>query len=165
MSQYTICTELVKHCGKPKNVKYLTNVLFVFTQDNSHKICVDKGGNLLKEYKNIALQSESLRIWIDLLTSKKVPGIEFIKIDNNHKTTVDLLLSVCINSYDKTLVVNTKQDYMTLKTIINKHGIELIDKDIIMQNFKGVKYNITANKGGQVSLGDNSPNLINEKDE
>lgn len=165
MSQYTVCTELVKHCGKPKNVKYLTNILFVFTQDNPHKICVDKGGFLLKEYKKIALKSESLRIWIDLLTNKKIPGVEFIKINNNHKTTIDLLLSICTNSYDKSFVVKTKQDYTELKELITKNEINLIDKDVLIASFKEAKYNITANEGGQVSLGDNSPNLITEKDE
>jgi hypothetical protein len=164
MGQFTICTELIKYCGKPKNVKYLTNILFVFTQENSHKICIDRGGTLLMEYKRIALKSESLRIWIDLLTSKKIPGIEYIKIENNHNTTVELLLSICTNSYDKSLVVNSKQDYTELREYINTNEINLIEKDLILEDFKGSKYNIVANEGSQVSLGEYSPNVINEKE-
>lgn len=166
MSQYTVCTELIKYCGKPENVKYLTNILFVFTQENPCKICVDDGEKLLlNEYKSIALNSESLRIWIDLLTNKSIPGIEFIKIDNNHKTITELLFSVCANSYDKNFVVKTKQDYFESKELILKNGINLIDKDVFVDDFKGAKYNIIAKDGGQVSCGDNSPNIINKKDE
>jgi hypothetical protein len=165
MSLYTVCTSLIKHCGKPKNVKYLTNVLFVFTQNNSKKICLDKKGILLEEYKNIAMKSEPLRIWIELLTSKKIPGVEFVEINVGFDSIKNLTLNICASTFDKNLAVKSKQDYFELKDYLDKNGINLLDKDDIIEDFVGIKNIITASDGGQISLGTNSPNVINGKND
>jgi len=138
---------------------YFTNILLVYTQNNPHKICLDKDGLILEKYKSIACDNEFIRFWIKLVTNEKLPSIEYIQL-KDYNSSNDVFLEVCIKSYDKVLVVGSKQEYASDAKFIADNKITLVDKDDVVDILSMSKriIKIEAHDGSLVSLGNNSPN-------
>jgi len=124
MHEYTICPKLLEYSCE--NTSYINDVLFVFVPNNSKKICIDKDGELLKQYNKIIPKSKDLVDWYRFLTMTK--DNSFVKIDIKNSDN-DLLIDICSNSFDKNLITDSQSNYMDRKQLIKDKEINLIDKD------------------------------------
>jgi len=163
MATFTLTTNLLKNSSDDK--RYVCDLLWAFTQSNSHKVAKDNKGRLLDRYKALIL-SERLHhilIWIDLM--EKIPAsFETIEIDHEPSDEeLYLLISKNINGA-KNIVVSSHQEWKKFKYSENTNSffyagsvLEVLDRDEALNEImpeKGATYissSIVATKNSQIN--------------
>lgn len=154
MNRYTISPEFLESCAQDPSCDYLLNVLMVLAQDNQFKLCMDKGTLASSCYSRIIEGNEQLRFWIRMLNTKS-RNIETVVIpDVTYQTNQDLFLAIADKvPPHKKLITSDKSMYDDWQEIVQGQGITLIDGE-------EAKTQMRAPIFVQVSIGDNSPNII-----
>jgi len=161
MATFTLCSKLVKHCSQ--NHKYVSNILYVFFQENEFKIALDNSDAIIKAYKEILKSDDKYYVdvkrWIEIISFQE-DSYEMVKNVEKFKTEPELFIHICHNTFDKKLLVESKQDYLQYSSDILSKKLNIYDKDDGITELSKPK---TINKIIQQSFGDNSPNIaVNE---
>jgi hypothetical protein len=164
MNLFTICESLIEHSGKPEGDNCYCNVLLKFVQSNKYKVCFDNHNLIQKRYSELARNTELIKLWIELLLRKK-NKMEFVTIGKNKFTNPqELYLEVCVNSFgNKNLLTYSKQYYIDYENFIKRKKVHLIDCEEAKDYVNTPLVKVKAKKKSQVSIGNNSPNYLNEK--
>lgn len=163
MSSFTICDSLLEHSSLPENVDFYCDVLFKFTQSNRYKVCIDNNSLIQDRYIDICKDKENLRFWLQIMLSRK-RKFEIIQISKKgFSSHQELYIEVASKTFgSKKLVTSSKQNYIAYEKTITKNNIELLDNEEIKEVFSTnlMKIKAKASKKGQISLGNNSTNLL-----
>lgn len=149
MGCYTVCNCLIENAKI--ETKYLTDVLFVFTQQtNTHKVALDSANRILAIYERIASENSHIATWLDLMT--KVPSpFERVKIDVPESVSEDeLFLLVCssTNEQRKILVYSHQRwndcEYVEKNLMKYKEvSMNVYDRDEAIEELKEKSVSIT----------------------
>jgi hypothetical protein len=92
--------------------KYIADVLWVFPQENPHKVVLDSS-NIIKEiYTNIAQTSHIVYSWLDTML-KGTPYFEYINIDlTDTQSEKEIFIKISRNTIDKNLIVYSRHDWI-----------------------------------------------------
>lgn len=159
MNRFTIAPDFLEYCAREAEFDLFRNVLFVFTQDNQFKICMDKLGLADASYRCIIERSEIIRFWLEMLNCKS-RNIECVAIPNvPYATQQDLFLEIA-NAVPpkKRLVTSDKSLFDNWLDRISTDGITLFDGD-------EAKVDLQPKTITQISLGDGSPNIVGNQNQ
>ena len=148
MPTYTICSRVIKVAAEHED--YLLDILFRLISERRFKISLDSQKKVISLYGKIAANSAEIKFFLDLIT-KNSYGI------NKHLTWVNCLFTgneseeeifviVCKSTVDKIRICNQKEDYLGF------NGINLYDKDEIVDELHSAKTIITADNGSVVAM-------------
>jgi len=122
---FTICSRVIKTASK--EYKYAFDLLMQFISDNPHKVVTND--IILNDYKNIAINSEIIRTWIEGMDYKGY----WKNIDANFEDNP--YINLCNSTYDKHLIVDEKEDYLPE----NYAGLTILNKDEAIEELKQSK--------------------------
>lgn len=128
MGAFTVCSELVSHCGQREY--YFINILTLFTLAVPLKICIDATGHALRLYRDVAENDYRIAEWIiKLVRMKGKNAFREITIPNKNWSSTQLFVEICANTAagSRTLFCVVPEKYND--TSWELRGIELLDKD------------------------------------
>lgn len=127
--EYTICPKVLERARDNKN--YFLDILLPFVQSNAKKVCIDKNGELKKEYKRvISLKpSKDLSSWYDWMSFRESSNFNVVDLETKYNAIEELLLNIANKTYDKKLIVDSRNDFLDFKDFLKENEIILIDRD------------------------------------
>ena len=155
MNRYTISPDFLEHCAREKDYYLFLNVLLVFAQNNSYKICLDKSELAFNCYKNLIQKYDMLASWMKYLNDTPY-NIEAVCIpDADYGTEQELFMAIAnaippekkLVTFDKSLYTQRWLHFLT------SNGIHLLDGNETEHKFRQLTI-------VQVSFGDYSPNTV-----
>lgn len=156
MNRFTITPEFLEASAMDEGYYYFSNVLMVFAQRNSYKLCLDNRGFASQIYEEIIRKHECLRVWMKAMNCKP-HCIENVSIPRNkYEDRRDLFLSIANEVQPlKQLITNSKSLYNNKKELITLNKISLLDGDEAID----ILQMKTPQMLVQISYGNNSPNI------
>jgi len=163
MATFTLTTNLLRNISDDK--RYICDLLWTFTQSNSHKVAKDDKGKLLDKYKNLISSGNFHHIltWIDLM--EKIPS-SFVTIEVDYPVSDEdlyLMISKNVNG-SKKIIVSSHQEWKKYKYIIEGNiihyegeNLDIIDRDEALEelipgkNITNISHSIVATQGSQIS--------------
>jgi len=163
MATFTLTTNLLRNISDDK--RYICDLLWAFTQSNSHKVAKDNKGKLLDKYKTL-IATENLHhilTWIDMM--EKIPA-SFVTIEiDNEPSDEELYLMISKNiNGTKKIIVSSHQEWKKFKYLENNNAIEyndtileIVDRDEALdevipgKNITNISRSIVATQSSQIN--------------
>lgn len=127
MNNYTLCPTVLSVVANDN--KYLLDLLIPFAQTNLKKLCIDDLGKLEDEYKRIISKDYDLNSWYNWMSFRPNQTLFRVNIEDKIYSTKDLVVTIASNCFNPKMIVESKSDYLHLKSVINSNHILLLDKD------------------------------------
>lgn len=155
MPRYTVCKKFVEYCGTDLGVEHFQVVLLKFYTNKEYKICIDKEGNILKDYADIGgKHTRILELWKWMGDNDTEDFFKLVEINDTIVKTGakrHIYIDVCRNSGDtnKKLLVSDIDD---LKGY-DYSEITPLERDDALTEFRnGGDVGVNQRDGGTVNI-------------